>query len=161
MVFILLYLVKKKKVIMEELRQHVFSDRKVRLPDSFMNFIEENSVSFERLWNCTKHSTNKHRKRHPYCCCPERLEERNRQKCFQTVATYSRFCVQKIVFTRSRRGFHLFCHISKHAKPLPWVFQAPAAQLLCLIDMALAENNARKKDNIKESSLPYYKATQT
>jgi hypothetical protein len=39
------------------------------------------------------------------------------------------------------------------------VFQAPAAQLLCLIDMALAENNARKKDNIKESSFPCYKPT--
>jgi hypothetical protein len=38
------------------------------------------------------------------------------------------------------------------------VFQAPAAQLLCLIDMALAENNARK-DNIKESSFPCYKPT--
>jgi hypothetical protein len=119
MIFTLLYLVNTEKVIMEELRQHVYSDRKDTLPCSFMIFIEENSVSFESLWNCRKTGTNKHTKQHPYCCCPERLEELNRQKCFETVATYSRFCVQKFFFTRSRRGLHRFCHISKHAKPLP------------------------------------------
>jgi hypothetical protein len=42
-----MYLVKTKKVIMEEPRQHVFSDRKNRLPYSFMIFIEENSVSWD------------------------------------------------------------------------------------------------------------------
>jgi hypothetical protein len=45
MVFTLLYLVKTKKVIMEELGQHVFSDREDRLPYSFMIFIAENSGS--------------------------------------------------------------------------------------------------------------------
>jgi len=37
----------KKKVRTEELKQHVFSDRKDRLPYSFMIFNEENSVSRE------------------------------------------------------------------------------------------------------------------
>jgi hypothetical protein len=49
-------------VITEELRQHVFSDRKDRLPYSFMILIEENSVALRACGTAQKHGTNKHTK---------------------------------------------------------------------------------------------------
>jgi hypothetical protein len=81
-------------------------------------------------------------------------------KVFPTVATYSRFCVQKNSSPDPGEVYIIVATSQNKPKPLPWVFQAPTAQLLCLIGMALVQNNeTRKKDNIKASSLHRYKPT--
>jgi hypothetical protein len=81
-------------------------------------------------------------------------------KVFLTVATYSRFCVHKNSSPDPGEVYIIVATSQNKPKPLPWVFQAPAAQLLCLIGMALVQNNAtRRKDNIKASSLHRYKPT--
>jgi hypothetical protein len=81
-------------------------------------------------------------------------------KVFPTVATYSRFCVQENSSPDPGEVYIIVATSQNKPKPLPWVFQAPAAQLLCLIGMALVQNNVtRKKDNIKASSLHRYKPT--
>jgi len=96
-VFTLLYLAKTKKVITEELRQHVFSDRKDRLVYSFMIFIEENSVSWEPVELHKNMAPTNSQNNTPTVKCPERLEERNRQKVFPNCCNlFEVLCTEKM-----------------------------------------------------------------
>jgi hypothetical protein len=95
MVFTLLYLAKTKKVITEELRQHVFSDGKDRLLYSFMIFIEENSVSWEPVELHKNTAPTNTQNNTPTVVVLNNSKNGTDKSVSKTVATYSRFCVQK------------------------------------------------------------------
>lgn len=108
MVFTLLYLAKTKKVITEELRQHVFSDRKDRLPYSFMILIEENSVAWEPVELHKNTAPTNTQNNTPTVNVLNDSKNGTDKKCFQTVVTYSRFCVQKKCFHQIPERFTSF-----------------------------------------------------